>query len=231
MAKHLLITGANRGLGLTMVKHYLNDGWNVTACCREPEQAHELTQMLNQYETLSVFQLDVTDHGAVQQLADSLKNDPIDLLINNAGYYGPKGGYLGQTDADEWRRVFEINTISPLKVLEAFRHNLKQTPSSIFAVLSSKMGSMGDNSSGGAYIYRSSKAAINAVVKSLSIDLKGEDITAVALHPGWVRTEMGGPNGLIDTEESVTGLKQVLDQLNIENTGKFFDFNGREIPW
>ena len=231
MAKNLFITGANRGLGLTMVKQYLQAGWNVTACCREPEQAGELTQLLEENEPLSVFQLDVTDYQALQQLADNLQGKPIDLLINNAGYYGPKGSTLGDIDVEEWRRVFEINSIAPLKILEAFRANLKLVSSSIFAILSSKMGSMGDNTSGGAYIYRSSKAAINSVVKSLSVDLRDDNIAVVALHPGWVRTEMGGPNGLIDVQESVTGLKRVLDGLDMSQTGGFLDFRGQEIPW
>lgn len=231
MARNLLITGANRGLGLTMVKRYLNDGWNVTACCRDPESASELTALLPLYEALSVFQLDVTDYNAVNELAQSLQGEPIDLLINNAGYYGPKGTSIGETAVDEWRKVFEINSIAPLKLLEAFKHGLSLADGSCFAVLSSKMGSMSDNSSGGAYIYRSSKAAVNAVVKSLSVDLSGEGIKIVSLHPGWVRTEMGGPNGLIDTDESVNGLKAVLDGLKMEDTGKFFDYNGQEIPW
>ena len=231
MAKHLFITGANRGLGLTMVKQYLQAGWNVTACCREPEQAGELIQLLEEHESLSVFQLDVTDYQALQQLADNLQGEPIDLLLNNAGYYGPKGSTLGDIDVEEWRRVFEINSIAPLKVLEAFRANLKLASSSIFAILSSKMGSMGDNTSGGAYIYRSSKAAINSVVKSLSVDLRDDNIAVVALHPGWVRTEMGGPNGLIDAQESVTGLKRVLDGVDMSQTGEFLDFRGQEISW
>lgn len=231
MAKHLLITGANRGLGLTMVKQYLNDGWIVTACCREPERAQELTDLLQQFDALSIFQLDVTDYESVELLAVNLKEEPIDLLINNAGYYGPKGGMLGNTPVDEWRKVFEINSIAPLKLLEAFRPHLKRAKASCFAVLSSKMGSMTDNSSGGAYLYRSSKAAVNSVVKSLAVDLFEDKISVIALHPGWVRTEMGGPNGLIDVDESVTGLKQVLDRVDITQTGMFFDYKGQEIPW
>ncbi|BAJ02112.1 SDR family oxidoreductase [Shewanella violacea] len=231
MTKHLFITGANRGLGLTMVKQYLDSGWIVTACCREPEQADELTSLLEKHESLSVFQLDVTNYQELQQLAASLQGEPIDLLINNAGYYGPKDSSLGDIDVEEWRKVFEINAIAPLKILEAFRANLKLATSSTLAILSSKMGSMADNSSGGTYIYRSSKAAVNSVVKSLSVDLTEDNIAVVALHPGWVRTQMGGINGLIDTHESVTGLKRVLDKLDMSQTGLFLDYRGQEIPW
>jgi len=231
MAKHLLITGANRGIGLTMVQHYLADGWLVTACCREPENAKELQSLLEANEGLSVFQLDVTDYEGVDELAENLVGEPIDLLINNAGYYGPKGSGFGGTDVDEWRQVMEINTIAPLKIAEAFCANLALSEHGIYAAISSKMGSMGDNTSGGSYIYRSSKAALNSVVKSLSIDLSSDGTYVVAIHPGWVQTAMGGPNALITTDESVTGIKRVLDNLSTEQSGGFYDFNGKEIAW
>ncbi|WP_299792073.1 SDR family oxidoreductase [uncultured Shewanella sp.] len=231
MAKHLLITGANRGIGLTMVKHYLADGWLVTACCRAPEQAEELQSLLDDNEGLSIFQLDVTDYEAIDELAENLNGEPIDLLINNAGYYGPKGVGFGGTDVEEWRQVFEINTIAPLKIAEAFKAHLSQADHGIYAAISSKMGSMSDNGSGGSYIYRSSKAALNSVVKSLSIDLQPDNISAIAIHPGWVQTDMGGPNALITTEQSVSGIKQLLDNLSTDQNGGFYDYNGSEIAW
>jgi len=231
MAKHLLITGANRGIGLTMVQHYLADGWLVTACCREPENAKELQSLLEENEGLSVFQLDVTDYEAVDELAENLAGEPIDLLINNAGYYGPKGCAFGDTDVEEWRQVMEVNTIAPLKIGEAFCTNLALSEHGIYAAVSSKMGSMGDNTSGGSYIYRSSKAALNSIVKSLSIDLQPQGTSVVAIHPGWVQTEMGGPNALITTDESVTGIKRLLDGLSTKHNGGFYDFNGNEIAW
>ncbi|ACA86665.1 SDR family oxidoreductase [Shewanella woodyi] len=231
MQKHLLITGANRGIGLTLVEQYLKDGWAVNACCRQPEKADELIQLQAKYESLTLSKLDVTDYHAVKLLADSLADIPIDLLINNAGYYGPKGVSFGDTDVEEWRRVIEINTIAPLKIAEAFLPHLTQAQDAAYVAISSKMGSMSDNSSGGAYIYRSSKAALNSVVKSLSLDLKSYGVKVVALHPGWVRTEMGGPNGLIDTNESAAGLKQVISELSSTDNGGFFDYLGNKIPW
>ena len=228
MQPHLLITGANRGIGLALVKLYLDDNWAVTACCREPKK---LIALLDVYPSLTICTLDVTDYAAVNKVANKLAGKNIDLLLNNAGYYGPKGTDLGDTNVDEWRHVLEVNAIAPLKIIEAFLPNLAQSQNAVYAAISSKMGSMSDNNSGGSYLYRSSKAALNSVIKSLSIDLIPYKINVIALHPGWVRTEMGGPNGLIDVQESASGMKQVLDQLTPSQNGSFLDFQGKEIAW
>ncbi|UTV26881.1 SDR family oxidoreductase [Photobacterium atrarenae] len=231
MTKHVLITGANRGVGLALVDTYLSDGWQVYACCRQPAQASALQQRQQQHPALTLLALDVTDHAAIAALSQQLADISLDLLINNAGYYGPKGYGFGHTDAAEWRKVLEVNTIAPLKLAEAFYPQLsRQHPGSI-ACLSSKVGSMTENTSGGGYIYRSSKAALNSVVKSLSNDLLPQGIKTVALHPGWVQTEMGGPNALISTQTAATGLKQVLDHLNESQSGTFLDYQGNVIPW
>ncbi|MEZ8740833.1 SDR family oxidoreductase [Photobacterium swingsii] len=232
MQPRLLITGANRGIGLALVKHYLDDGWYVDACCRDISQAHELLALVNTSpQQLQIHPLDVTDHAAIMALSHTLAYTPLDLLINNAGYYGPKGYGFGHTDIDEWRKVFEVNTIAPLKIAEAFYPQLKQAQQGIIASISSKVGSMTENTSGGGYIYRSSKAALNSVVKSLSNDLLPQGILSVALHPGWVQTEMGGPNALIDTQTSALGLKKVLDNLTPSQSGQFYNFDGTSIPW
>ncbi len=232
MQPRLLITGANRGIGLALVKHYLDDGWHVDASCRDISQAQELLSLATvSPQNLHLHTLDVTDHDAVMALSQTLKGTPLDLLINNAGYYGPKGYGFGHTNANEWRKVFEVNTIAPLKMAEAFYPQLKLAPQGIIASISSKVGSMTENTSGGGYIYRSSKAALNSVVKSLSNDLLPQGILSVALHPGWVQTEMGGPNALIDTQVSVSGLKNVLDNLSPSQSGEFYNFDGTNIPW
>jgi NAD(P)-dependent dehydrogenase (short-subunit alcohol dehydrogenase family) len=165
----------------------------------------------------------------VAELANKLDN--IDILVNNAGYYGPKGYGLGNTDVDEWRRVFEVNSIAPLKLVESMLPNLAQSTVKKVACLSSKVGSMTENTSGGGYIYRSSKAALNSVVKSLSNDLTSQGFTVLALHPGWVRTEMGGPNALIDTSTSAKGLIQVIEQSGLESSGHFINYDGSAIAW
>ncbi|MGF1757415.1 SDR family oxidoreductase [Photobacterium sagamiensis] len=231
MAKTLLITGANRGIGLALVQAYLADGWQVHACCRSPENATELQQLSANYLGLTLHPLDVTDHNAISQLSNTLHDTKLDLLINNAGYYGPKGYGFGNTDVAEWRKVFEINTIAPLKIAEAFFPQIKAGMPGVIASISSKVGSMAENTSGGGYIYRSSKAALNSVVKSLSNDLLPEGIISVALHPGWVQTEMGGPNALISAPKSAHGLKQIIDNLTPDQSGGFFNFDGTPIPW
>ncbi|MGR5061686.1 SDR family oxidoreductase [Photobacterium sp. DNB22_13_2] len=231
MSKTVLITGANRGVGLALTVAYLEAGWQVYASCRDIASASELTRRQNIFPHLSIVELDATDHEAVLHLAQSMETTSLDLLINNAGYYGPKGYGFGNTDVDEWRKVFEINAIAPLKIAEAFYPQLKQGSPGVIACISSKVGSMAENTSGGGYIYRSSKAALNSVVKSLSNDLQPEGIITVALHPGWVQTEMGGPNALIEAQASAAGLKKVIDNLTPADSGLFMDYQGNYLPW
>ncbi|MEL4408105.1 SDR family oxidoreductase [Shewanella algae] len=226
----LLITGANRGIGLALTQVYLAAGWDVLACCRDPETADELLDLVNEFQGLEVFALDVTDYEAVADLAAELEGRGLDLLLNNAGYYGPKGLLLGQLPVDEWRTVFEVNSIAPCKLAEAFLPHLIQAKG-IIANISSKVGSMADNQSGGGYLYRSSKAALNSITKSLALDLANVGVKVVALHPGWVQTSMGGPNALIDVGTSAAGMKQLLDNLSQAQSGGFYDYCGNSIPW
>ncbi|USD41944.1 SDR family oxidoreductase [Vibrio sp. SCSIO 43135] len=226
--KTVFITGANRGIGLSLVKGYLSQGWHVHATYREANTATELLELAEK-NSVTCHQLDVTDYTMVNSLSASLPT--IDLLINNAGYYGPKGYGFGNTDVEQWRKVFEVNAIAPLKLVEAFHANLDKSDDKKVACLSSKVGSMAENTSGGGYIYRSSKAALNSVVKSLSNDLSPQGFTVLALHPGWVQTEMGGPNALIDTATSAAGLMKVINQANPSHSGEFINYDGTSIPW
>ncbi|YCO04600.1 SDR family oxidoreductase [Vibrio sp. VNB-15] len=229
MSQTVFITGANRGIGLSLTELYLQQGAKVHATSRNLTDSKELHALASRYNTLVLHELDVTDYQRVAQLASELP--AIDLLINNAGYYGPKGYGFGNTDIEEWRQVFEINTIAPLKLVESFYPLLQQGQAKKIACISSKVGSMTENTSGGGYIYRSSKAALNSVVKSLSNDLTDEGFTVLALHPGWVRTAMGGPNALIDTQTSAAGLAKVIEQSTQENSGQFINYDGTELPW
>ncbi|CAH1605258.1 Short-chain dehydrogenase [Vibrio jasicida] len=229
MSQTVFITGANRGIGLSLTELYLQQGTQVHATSRNLTDSKELHALASHYNTLVLHELDVTDYQRVAQLAIELP--AIDLLINNAGYYGPKGYGFGNTDIEEWRQVFEINTIAPLKLVESFYPLLQQGKAKKIACISSKVGSMTENTSGGGYIYRSSKAALNSVVKSLSNDLTDEGFTVLALHPGWVRTAMGGPNALIDTQTSADGLAKVIEQSTQENSGQFINYDGTELPW
>ncbi|PSV25416.1 SDR family oxidoreductase [Photobacterium sp. GB-56] len=229
MKKSVLITGANRGIGLGLVKQYLSQGWLVHATSRTLETAVDLQDLASHNADLIIHSLDVTNYEQLDQLATRLPS--LDLVINNAGYYGPKGYGFGQTDVEEWRRVFEINTIAPLKLIERLYPLLKSGTTKKIACISSKVGSMEENTSGGGYIYRSSKAALNSVVKSLSNDLRDEGFTVIALHPGWVQTEMGGPNALIDIETSAKGLFDVIEHTSVNHSGEFINYDGTRIAW
>jgi NAD(P)-dependent dehydrogenase (short-subunit alcohol dehydrogenase family) len=223
----VLITGANRGIGLEFARSFAADGWTVHACCRQPDKAPGLKALAGE---VAVHRLDVTDGLQVAGLARELADQPIDLLLNNAGIYGPRTGF-GETDYDAWAPVFRVNTMAPLRMAERFVAQVARSERRLIVNISSRMGSIGDNAGGGGYIYRSSKAALNMVVKSLSVDLAGRGIAVVAFHPGWVRTDMGGHEAAIAAAESVAGMRAVIERLGPADNGKFFNYDGAEIPW
>lgn len=223
-----LITGANRGIGLEFVRQYAADGWSVIATCRRPTHADELKGCTGSIE---VHPLDVTDFAQVESLAHALKGKTIDLLINNAGIYGPRSLAYDKIDYGAWAEVMRTNMMAPLKVSAAFSGQVAGSSKKLIVTVSSKMGSMTDNTSGGSYIYRSSKAALNAVMRSLAIDLQDKGVTVVVLHPGWVRTDMGGAGALIDPFESVVGMRELISTLNKDHSGRFFAFDKNEVPW
>ncbi|WP_413203859.1 SDR family oxidoreductase [Rhodospirillum sp. A1_3_36] len=224
----VLITGANRGLGLEFARQYTADGWEVIATCREPDKAEDLAAL-----GCTVENLDVSSLRDIQRFGGRMVGQAIDLFINNAGTYGGKGTeqILGKVDPLVWEYTLRVNSVAPLKLLEALLPCLENTKGSKAVFLSSKMGSMTENTSGAQYIYRSSKAALNAVVKSLGIELVERGIIAMAFHPGWVRTDMGGPNGLLSTDESVTAMRGVIDGLTTADAGRFLNYDGVEIAW
>jgi len=231
--KTTLITGANRGIGLEFCRQYAADGWRVLACCRYPEKSDELNKLASLNPgRIMVHALDVADHVEVDRLGQILADESIDLLINNAGIYpdSDKSGF-GHTDYAEWIEAFRVNTIAPLKMAETFAAQIARGTQKTIVTITSKMGSIADNSGGGSYLYRSSKAAVNMVVKSLSIDLKPLGIIAVVFHPGWVKTGMGGPNAMITPEQSVSGMRKLIAGLSPADSGKFFGYDGKPIPW
>jgi NAD(P)-dependent dehydrogenase (short-subunit alcohol dehydrogenase family) len=228
-AYQVLITGANRGIGLEFTKQYAQDGWHVFACCREPQSASALQAIANTHNNVQIFALDVGDFAQIDALALQLKHESIDLLLNNAGVY-PDSSF-GNIDYNEWLNGFKINSMAPLKMAEAFVQHVSRGQLKKIATLSSKMGSLDDNSSGASYSYRTSKAAANMMMKSLSIDLKPYGISVVTLHPGWVQTDMGGSNALINTQTSVTGMRKVIADTNLSNTGRFIAYDGQAINW
>lgn len=219
--KHVVITGANRGIGLELSRHYANNGWEVTGVCRESSTD------LDQLATTVISGIDVTDPACVANLAAQLKGQTIDLLINNAGLL--QDNVLGSINYDSLRLMMEINAYAPLRVCEALLGNLPS--GSKIANITSRMGSMGDNDSGGRYGYRASKAALNAYSKSLAVDLQERGIAVAILHPGYVKTRMVNFGGLITPEEAAAGLAQRIEELTLENSGSFWHSNGEELPW
>lgn len=228
-AYQILITGANRGIGLEFTKQYAADGWNVLACCRHPQSALDLQALAQTNANIKIQPLDVADFAQIDALALQLKDESIDVLINNAGVY-PHSSF-GDTNYDDWAAAFKVNSMAPLKMAEAFVQHISRSQLKKIATLTSKMGSLDDNTSGESYSYRSSKTAVNMVMKSLSIDLKPYGISVVTLHPGWVQTDMGGSNALVSAQTSVTGLRKVIDGLSVATTGRFIAYDGKAINW
>ncbi len=231
MTDTVLITGANRGLGLEFTRQYSQAGWRVLACCRDPEGAAQLNALAGASDRISVHQLDVTDSQQAQAVAATVGSSPIDLLINNAGIYGQRSADFGNTDEGRWLQAFRVNVIAPMKVMEALADAVAASKRRVIACITSRMGSIGDNTAGGSYVYRSSKVALNAVAKSAAIDLRSRGISVVMLHPGWVRTDMGGPTAALAVEDSVSLLRQVLERVSLRESGAFFDVDGSAIPW
>lgn len=223
-----LVTGANRGIGLEFAKQYAADGWSVVATCRRPGEATALAALQGD---VRIEALDVTDFARIEALGRRLAAVPVDLLINNAGIYGPRVTRYDSVDYAAWPEVMRVNVMAPLKVTAVFIPNLLRGGLRTVIGVSSLMGSIGDNTSGGSYIYRSSKAALHAVLRSLAIDLRGRQIIVCALNPGWVRTDMGGSAAMLDPFESVAGMRDVISRLTLRESGRCFNYDGEELPW
>jgi NAD(P)-dependent dehydrogenase (short-subunit alcohol dehydrogenase family) len=228
----ILITGANRGIGLEFCRQYAEAGWQVIATCRQPAQAEALNELSSQYANLQVHALDVADFLRITALSQALADIDIDVLLNNAGIYpdSAESGF-GQLNYQHWARAFWVNSIAPAKLAEAFLPNLQRSRKKLLVSISSLMGSIADNTSGGSLLYRSSKAALNATMKTLAIELQSYGIGVLILHPGWVKTDMGGQNALIEASESVTGMRQCIDGFIPAQSGSFLKYDGKPLPW
>ncbi len=224
---NVLITGSNRGIGLEFTRSFAADGWRVHACCRHPDKATALKALDGD---IVPHRLDVTDGLQAASLARELADEPLDLLINNAGIYGPRDAF-GKTDKEAWAEVFKVNAMAPMRMAERFADHLAKGDRKLLANISSRMGSIAQNDGGGSYIYRSSKAALNMVGKGLAVDLAPHGITVVMFHPGWVQTDMGGAEADLTPAESVASMRKVLDRLTPADSGRFFSYDGSEIPW
>ena len=224
-APTVLITGANRGLGLEFARQYAADGWNVIGTARAPERADALNAL-----SVEVLQLDVASQTSVDALAESLDGRPIDLLINNAGIF-PRYNKIEAINFDDYSRTLAVNTLGPVRVTRALLPNLRLGEKKQVVNITSGLGSIGLNNSGAFYGYRESKAALNMFTKTLALELGPEGFTCLTVHPGWVKTDMGGENANLTPEESITGMRAVIEKLGPADTGTYWSYSGEEVPW
>jgi NAD(P)-dependent dehydrogenase (short-subunit alcohol dehydrogenase family) len=221
----VLITGANRGIGLEMARQFSERGYTVIGTARKPVEATDLKAL-----KVRVEQLDVTDTASVQALAARLEGVPIALLVNNAGVGGQRPDSFENTNFDEVAKTFDVNSLGPMRVTQALLPNLEAGEDKTVVQISSTMGSIEQNR-GGYYGYRASKAALNMFNKSLSAELGQRGYTCVVMHPGWVKTRMGGAAAPVEPEDSVAGMLKVIDGLSADDNGRFIDYQGNVIPW
>ena len=225
----MLITGANRGIGLEMTRQYAADGWAVIATCRNPVGVGELATLDGD---IQVHGLDVTDHRQVEKLAADLNGTKIDLLFNNAGVYNDRNYSHKGIDYADWEQSFRVNTIAPLKMAEAFLPHVAASDGKMIATVSSVLASIEESAPNSAsYAYRTSKSAVNMVMNVFAQEVSDQGVSVILLHPGWVQTDMGGEAAAIDAKTSVTGIRKVLGGAGMDDSGRLFAYDGREIPW
>jgi len=228
----ILITGANRGLGLEFARQYLAEGDAVIAATRNPGAAHRLRQLERDSKgRLSVVEADVADSASVRRAAANVPASAIDILINCAGVMGGDGQTIGSIDYHEWMRVLDVNVLGPMRMCEAFLDRVAQSGGRLIVTITSGMGSLADNTSGGSIAYRTSKAAVNMAMRTAAIDLRARGISCVVINPGWVKTDMGGPNAKLTPEQSITAMRRVISELGPDDSGRFYNYDGREYPW
>lgn len=232
MSKTILVTGANRGIGLELVRQYAIAGCNVLACCRDPGSASELQKTQQTNKNISIYQLDVTNENHIKEIAKKLKNFPIDILFNNAGVAG-KDNLFGSISYEDLISTFKVNTVAPVMIAQALINQINQGKNKLIVNTSSTLASieLNDGSDWAWVSYRISKSALNAATKSLANLLKPKKITVIALDPGWVQTDMGGKDADLTPEESVKGIRKVVENISLEDSGKFIRYNGQSVPW
>lgn len=230
----ILITGANRGIGLALTRHLLKDDARIFATCRAPERAHDLTELAHRHaERVTILQLDVNDKASIDSAVKAVaaETDALDLLINNAGIGGDDSGrILGQLTAAEVSHVITTNAVGPLILTQACRELLKVGDNPRVVMISSGLGSL-QRTGGTSYAYRMSKAAMNMAARVLAFDSAMTGITTVTMNPGWVQTDMGGPSAALKPEESASALRTLIKSLTPSDNGKFFQYDGSELPW
>jgi len=232
MSKNIVISGANRGIGLEFTRELSNAGHNIFACCRQPENAEALLKMAQENKNIQVLPLDVCDETSIKNLQTSLKGQAIDWLINNAGISGESGVTIGNIHADNFLRLLHTNCVGAIQLADALLDNIVISNDKLVVNITSRMGSISDNTSGRSYAYRSSKAALNAVMRSFAIDVKDQGVNVILIHPGWVQTRMGGEDGALTAEESVGAMLNVIEQhRNNAHADTILRFDGDTINW
>ena len=230
MTKTILITGANRGLGLEFVRQYAKEGATIIACCREPNEAKDLHDLQKKHPNIEIHSLDVSSESDRLKLKEKVSK-PIDILINNAGML-EKGAAFGDISVDELNKTFLVNAVAPLKLTETLLENIAKSQRKLVVCISSSMGSISDNTSGGYYSYRASKTALNMLMKSAGVDLASQGIQVLLLHPGWVKTRMGGSDAMIEPEVSITGMRKVIEKYSAAaGEVRFYRYNGEIVAW
>jgi len=230
MTKTVLITGASRGVGLEFARQYAADGWRVHACCRNPQGASALNEALAGHDGV-VHALDVADRQSIDSLKGELGGESLDLLINNAGVGGGDHQTFGDMDYEAWAETMQVNAFGPYRVSEALVDNVAAIDAGTIANISRQMASLTECDEGDEFIYRSSKTALNMVSVNLAHDLGPRGITVLAFHPGWVRTDMGGPEAPITAQESVTALRASIAATSHADNGRFLNYDGTPLPW
>ena len=223
----VIITGANRGIGLALTSRFLRAGKRVIGACRNPGTF----EFGDDRSNLDVVKLDVTDGEAVSRFVSDLSGDVVDVLLNNAGVIGGDTKSVENVDYDAWREAFEVNTLAPFRLAVSLRANLQRSPRPRIVTISSQMGSLDRKSGPGNYAYQGSKAAVNKVMQALASEFHGDGIVVCPVHPGWVRTDMGGPSAEISAEESASALFDLVESLTIGDTGQFWTWEGKRHPW
>jgi len=228
----VLITGANRGLGLEFCRQYAAAGWNILACCRKPAGAADMQALASHFDNIEIIALNVADFARVDDLSRQLAEWRIDVLLNNAGVYGDRREHaFGNLDYSAWTETLRVNLQAPIKMTEAFLPQILRSDRKLVVTISSLMGSISDNSSGGSLLYRSSKAGLNAAMKSLALTLRPQAVGVLIFHPGWVKTDMGGASALIEAHESIAGMRNYIEQFTLRQTGSFVKYDGTPLPW
>jgi NAD(P)-dependent dehydrogenase (short-subunit alcohol dehydrogenase family) len=226
----ILITGANRGLGLEFAKQYASAGYRVFAAAREPKRAQELHALAEREHGVTLHALDVTDAASVSALAAELANEAVDILLNNAGWMGPEHQSFGEIDYAGTLQTLQINALGPLRMAEAFVDHVARSQRKLMVAITSGMGSI-DDSSGGYYAYRASKAALNMSFHNLGLDLRRRGIIAFVINPGWVQTDMGGAHAPLPVDASIAAMRNVFDSMTLEKSGSFMDYRGGTLAW